>query len=89
MPDTQLDAERAHDPEQPIAWRAVLQETPVRSSEGEHVGHIVDLLGSDEEDIFMLQDRCHQTSPDRHGSRSRRSLTDQHLAEQRRDSSPV
>ena len=52
MPDTELDPERAQDPEQPIAWRGVLQETAVRSSEGEAVGHIVDLLGSDEEDIF-------------------------------------
>jgi hypothetical protein len=52
VPDTQDDAERPPDPEQPIAWRGVLQETPVRSSEGEHVGEIVDLLGSDQEDIF-------------------------------------
>ena len=52
MPDTETDAERVQDPEQPIAWRGVAQNTPVRSSEGEQVGHIVDLLGSDEEDIF-------------------------------------
>jgi len=47
VPDTETEAERAPDPEQPIAWRGVAQNTPVRSSEGEGVGHIVDLLGSD------------------------------------------
>jgi len=52
MPETETDAERAQDPEQPIAWRGVGQNTPVRSSEGDQVGHIVDLLGSDQEDIF-------------------------------------
>jgi hypothetical protein len=50
--DHQPEPERTPDPEQPIAWRGVLQETPVRSSEGEQVGTITDLLGSDEEDIF-------------------------------------
>jgi hypothetical protein len=40
------------DPEQPIAWRAVPQDTPVRSSDGETVGTLFDLLGSDAEDIF-------------------------------------
>ena len=46
-------------------------------------------ISADEEDIFMLRDRCYQTSPDRYGSGSRRSLADQRLAEQRRDSSSV
>jgi len=40
------------DPEQPIAWRGVPQETPVRSSDGEEVGTLYDVLGSDAEDIF-------------------------------------
>ena len=53
MPDTETEAERAPDPEQPIAWRGVAQNTPVRSSEGEGVGHIVDLLGSDQEDAWV------------------------------------
>jgi hypothetical protein len=40
------------DPEQSIAWRAVAQDTPVRSADGESVGTLFDLLGSDREDIF-------------------------------------
>jgi hypothetical protein len=40
------------DPEQSIAWRAVPQDTPVRSADGEAVGTLFDLLGSDREDIF-------------------------------------
>ena len=52
MTVTDPDAERPRDPEQPIAWRGVVPESEVRSSDGEHVGHIVDLLGSDNEDIF-------------------------------------
>ncbi len=52
MTITDSDTEQPRDPEQPIAWRAVPQDTEVRSSDGEHVGHIVDLLGSDDEDIF-------------------------------------
>lgn len=50
--DTPAEAERPLDPEQPIAWRGVHQDTPVRSSEGEPVGTLCDMLGSDEEDIF-------------------------------------
>jgi len=38
--------------EDPIAWRGVLQDTPVRSSDGEEVGTLSDMLGSDREDIF-------------------------------------
>jgi hypothetical protein len=45
-------AGRLVDPEQPIAWRGVPQDTPVRSSDGETVGTLYDLLGSDAEDIF-------------------------------------
>jgi hypothetical protein len=52
MADSQVDADRPHDPEQPIAWRGVLSDTPVRSSDGEQVGTLSDLLGSDQEDIF-------------------------------------
>jgi hypothetical protein len=40
------------DPEQPISWRVVPEDVPVRSSEGTVVGTVHDLLGSDEEDIF-------------------------------------
>ncbi len=40
------------DPEQPIAWRGVPVDVPVRSSEGESVGTLSDILGSDQEDIF-------------------------------------
>lgn len=43
-----------HDVEsdQPVAWRAVPEDTPVRSSDGQTVGTLYDLLGSHEEDIF-------------------------------------
>jgi len=41
-----------NDNEDPIAWRGVAQDTPVRSSDGEQVGTLSDLLGSDREDIF-------------------------------------
>ena len=40
------------DPEPPIAWRGVTQDTPVDTSDGERVGVVSDLLGSDDEDIF-------------------------------------
>ena len=46
MPDFQID------PEQPIAWRGVPQDTPVRTSDGKTVGTVYDLLGSQDEDIF-------------------------------------
>jgi len=39
------------DADQPIAWRAVPEDTAVRS-DGRPVGTLYDLLGSDEEDIF-------------------------------------
>ena len=39
------------DMDQPIAWRAVPQDTAVRS-DGQQVGTLYDVLGSDEEDIF-------------------------------------
>jgi len=39
------------DADQPIAWRVVPEDTAVRS-EGQQVGTLYDLLGSDEEDIF-------------------------------------
>jgi hypothetical protein len=38
--------------EDPISWRGVAQDTPVRSSDGQDVGTLSDLLGSDQEDIF-------------------------------------
>jgi hypothetical protein len=40
------------DPDQPIAWRGVAQDTPVRTSDGGTVGTLSDVLGSDQEDIF-------------------------------------
>ena len=40
------------DPEQPIAWRAVPQDVAAHTSDGESVGVVSDLLGSDQEDIF-------------------------------------
>lgn len=39
------------DADQPIAWRGVPENTPVRS-DGRQVGTLYDLLGSHEEDIF-------------------------------------
>jgi hypothetical protein len=52
MADSQPEPDRPRDPEQPIAWRAVLEDTQVRSSEGEQVGTLYDMLGSDQKDIF-------------------------------------
>ena len=40
------------DPDQPIAWRAIRPATPVRSSEGDSVGTVADVVGSDGEDTF-------------------------------------
>lgn len=40
------------DPEQPIAWRVVRQDTPVRTADGETVGTLFEMLDSDAEDIF-------------------------------------
>jgi hypothetical protein len=39
------------DPDQPIAWRAVPEDTEVRA-QGHAIGTLWDLLGSHEEDIF-------------------------------------
>ncbi len=51
-----MTEERAPDyaptPDQPIAWLAVQNETPVRSADGQTVGSLADLLGSEREDIF-------------------------------------
>ncbi|HEX6507302.1 MAG TPA: PRC-barrel domain-containing protein [Chloroflexota bacterium] len=38
--------------EQPLAWSAVLEETAVYSSDGEEVGVVNEMLGSEDEDIF-------------------------------------
>ena len=40
------------DPEQPIAWLAVRPETPVRSADAQPVGHLAELLASEQADIF-------------------------------------
>ncbi len=45
-------ADQTGSDDQPIGWRGVAQDTPVRSSDGETVGTLSDLLGSDQEDIF-------------------------------------
>ncbi len=45
-------ATEAEDGDQPIAWRGVIPDTPVRTSDGETVGTLSDMLGSDQADIF-------------------------------------
>ena len=40
------------DAEQPIAWRAIVEDEPVRSGDGEDVGTVYDVVGSKEDDIF-------------------------------------
>ena len=37
---------------QPIAWRSVVYATPVVSSDGQTVGEVREILGSDADDIF-------------------------------------
>ncbi len=49
--DTNSNTGAGSDLDQPIAWRAALEDIPVRS-EGKQVGTLFDLLGSHEEDIF-------------------------------------
>ncbi len=39
-------------PDQPIAWLAVREGTPVRSADAQSVGYLADLLASEEDDIF-------------------------------------
>lgn len=45
-------AQNTTDPEQRVAWRAIVEDEPVRSSDGEEVGTVYDVLGSKEDDIF-------------------------------------
>jgi PRC-barrel domain protein len=45
-------ADQSEGNDDPIAWRGVTQDTPVRTSDGQNVGTLSDLLGSDREDIF-------------------------------------
>jgi hypothetical protein len=45
-------ADNTTDPELPIAWRAIAEDERVRSSDGEAVGTVYDVLGSKEDDIF-------------------------------------
>jgi hypothetical protein len=40
------------DADDPIAWRAIVEDAPVRSSDGKDVDTVYDVLGSNEEDIF-------------------------------------
>ena len=46
MPDNVSDAD------QPVSWRAIVEDEAVRSSDGEDVGTVYDVLGSREDDIF-------------------------------------
>lgn len=52
MNDQQDGPEQAPAPDQPIAWMAVREGTPVRSADAQAVGHLADLLASEQEDIF-------------------------------------
>jgi hypothetical protein len=45
-------AQNRSDADQPIAWRAIVEDEPVRSSEGDDVGTVYDIVGSREDDIF-------------------------------------
>jgi hypothetical protein len=38
--------------QQPIAWRAIVYDTPVHAAGGEQVGVVREVLGSDAEDVF-------------------------------------
>ena len=38
--------------ERPLAWTAVLADTPVMASDGVEVGRVAEVLGSPDEDIF-------------------------------------
>jgi uncharacterized protein YrrD len=40
------------DEERPLSWLAILDNTPVRSSDGEEVGTVKEVIGSEVEDIF-------------------------------------
>ena len=45
-------AQNSADPDQPVAWRAIVEDEPVWSSDGQEVGTVYDVLGSKEDDIF-------------------------------------
>ena len=45
-------ADEIENSEDPIGGGGVVQDTPVRTSDGETVGTLSDMLGSDQEDIF-------------------------------------
>src|SRR4029453_12967210 len=47
-----MSRDKPDNSEDPIAWRGVAQDTDVRSSDGQKVGTLSDLLGSDREYIF-------------------------------------
>ena len=40
------------DEPQPIAWTAIPRDTPVLAEDGQHVGKVIEVLGSREEDVF-------------------------------------
>ncbi len=45
-------ADEVSDEDQPIAWMAVPEDTPVRSSDGETIGTLSDMLGSRQVDVW-------------------------------------
>jgi hypothetical protein len=52
MNDEHDAPEQAPAPDQPIAWLAVRDGTPVRSADAQTVGTLADLLASEDADIF-------------------------------------
>lgn len=38
--------------ERPLAWKAILENTPVHSANGEEIGTVAEVLGSEATDIF-------------------------------------
>ncbi|MGH2512735.1 MAG: hypothetical protein ACRDGQ_08625 [Candidatus Limnocylindrales bacterium] len=51
-PDESGRAPAGQDEDRPIAWREVTYGTPVAATDGQRVGVVREVLGSDEEDIF-------------------------------------
>jgi hypothetical protein len=48
----QLEEIVVTDTQRPVAWRAVVYGTPVVSADGQRVGEVHEMLGSDADDIF-------------------------------------
>ena len=47
-----MDPQQPEAQADPIAWRAIVYDTPVFASDGQRVGVVREVLGSDSEDIF-------------------------------------